>query len=119
MQRSSGGWGVVAVTKGVPPVGVEPTLGTLLGGRPLPLGYGGEKNSPGCTYSIHASRSANAKRYQFALNRMNCAHSVAGRRAPLGRLRRATTRTPAAGTTKTPLLCLLPLRRYRPHCARG
>ena len=26
---------------GVPPVGVEPTLGTLLGGRPLPLGYGG------------------------------------------------------------------------------
>jgi hypothetical protein len=23
------------------PVGVEPTLGTLLGGRPLPLGYGG------------------------------------------------------------------------------
>jgi len=26
----------------VPPVGVEPTLGTLLGGRPLPLGYGGE-----------------------------------------------------------------------------
>ena len=25
----------------VPPVGVEPTLGTLLGGRPLPLGYGG------------------------------------------------------------------------------
>src|SRR5262249_47498647 len=41
MQRSFGGWGVVAVTKGVPPVGVEPTLGTLLGGRPLPLGYGG------------------------------------------------------------------------------
>ena len=28
-------------TVGVPPVGVEPTLGTLLGGRPLPLGYGG------------------------------------------------------------------------------
>jgi hypothetical protein len=25
----------------VPPVGLEPTLGTLLGGRPLPLGYGG------------------------------------------------------------------------------
>ena len=25
----------------VPPVGVEPTLGALLGGRPLPLGYGG------------------------------------------------------------------------------
>jgi hypothetical protein len=25
----------------VPPVGVEPTLGTLLGGQPLPLGYGG------------------------------------------------------------------------------
>jgi hypothetical protein len=30
----------VACTR-VPPVGVEPTLGTLLGGRPLPLGYGG------------------------------------------------------------------------------
>src|SRR6516162_10320938 len=26
----------------------------------------GEKNSPGCTYSIRALRSANAKRYQFA-----------------------------------------------------
>ncbi len=26
---------------GVPPVGFEPTLRTLLGGRPLPLGYGG------------------------------------------------------------------------------
>ena len=25
----------------VPPVGVEPTLWTLLGGRPLPLGYEG------------------------------------------------------------------------------
>ena len=25
----------------VPPVGLEPTLRTLLGGRPLPLGYGG------------------------------------------------------------------------------
>ncbi len=25
----------------VPPVGFEPTLRTLLGGRPLPLGYGG------------------------------------------------------------------------------
>src|SRR6185437_11275062 len=33
--------GVVAAPRGVPPVGVEPTLGTLLGGRPLPLGYGG------------------------------------------------------------------------------
>src|SRR5215469_10352577 len=33
--------GIVAGTRGVPPVGVEPTLGTLLGGRPLPLGYGG------------------------------------------------------------------------------
>src|ERR1022692_661313 len=29
------------LTCSVPPVGVEPTLGTLLGGRPLPLGYGG------------------------------------------------------------------------------
>src|SRR6516164_2267141 len=30
----------------VPPVGVEPTLGTLLGGRPLPLGYGGATRIP-------------------------------------------------------------------------
>ena len=30
----------------VPPVGVEPTLGTLLGGRPLPLGYGGFMRIP-------------------------------------------------------------------------
>src|SRR5215831_21319483 len=96
VQRNSRG-GVVAGTRGVPPVGVEPTLGTLLGGRPLPLGYGGwvmiprpvrdhscsgewgEKNSLRFTYSIHAPRSANAKRYQFALLWMNCAHSVAGR----------------------------------------
>src|ERR1022692_1769373 len=34
-----GSLGTVCTT--VPPVGVEPTLGTLLGGRPLPLGYGG------------------------------------------------------------------------------
>ena len=32
---------VRGLEKRVPPVGVEPTLGTLLGGRPLPLGYGG------------------------------------------------------------------------------
>jgi len=32
---------VQGVDTDVPPVGVEPTLGTLLGGRPLPLGYGG------------------------------------------------------------------------------
>jgi hypothetical protein len=30
----------------VPPVGVEPTLWTLLGGRPLPLGYGGDHIIP-------------------------------------------------------------------------
>jgi hypothetical protein len=30
----------------VPPVGLEPTLGTLLGGRPLPLGYGGKAMIP-------------------------------------------------------------------------
>ena len=33
--------GAVLAIESVPPVGVEPTLGTLLGGRPLPLGYGG------------------------------------------------------------------------------
>ena len=36
--------GSLLVARGVPPVGVEPTLGTLLGGRPLPLGYGGGPN---------------------------------------------------------------------------
>ena len=41
IQQSFKRLGVVAGTRGVPPVGVEPTLGTLLGGRPLPLGYGG------------------------------------------------------------------------------
>ena len=30
----------------VPPVGLEPTLPTLLGGSPLPLGYGGAKIVP-------------------------------------------------------------------------
>lgn len=34
-------WDIVSYPESVPPVGVEPTLGTLLGGRPLPLGYGG------------------------------------------------------------------------------
>src|SRR6516165_233868 len=38
-RRRRGGFSQLPV--GVPPVGVEPTLGTLLGGRPLPLGYGG------------------------------------------------------------------------------
>ena len=39
---SSAAGRVFAATRmGVPPVGVEPTRGTLLGGRPLPLGYGG------------------------------------------------------------------------------
>src|SRR5215475_7996198 len=106
MQRSSGGWGVVAVRGGVPPVGVEPTLGTLLGGRPLPLGYGGWVMIPRPVRTILARanrerkirpgshiqfmlpdpppRSANAKRYQFALRWKNCAHSVAGQRALLG-----------------------------------
>jgi hypothetical protein len=34
-------WDIVSYPESVPPVGVEPTLRTLLGGRPLPLGYGG------------------------------------------------------------------------------
>src|SRR5271166_129989 len=37
----SSGLGPRPSRSSVPPVGVEPTLGTLLGGRPLPLGYGG------------------------------------------------------------------------------
>ena len=36
----------------VPPVGVEPTLGTLLGGRPLPLGYGGVAMIPRALVTI-------------------------------------------------------------------
>ena len=38
---------------GVPPVGVEPTLGTLLGGRPLPLGYGGSEMIPRAVHIMH------------------------------------------------------------------
>jgi hypothetical protein len=85
---------------GVPPVGVEPTLGTLLGGRPLPLGYGGavmipppvrtilaranrgEKNPPGYTYSIRCPRSPNAQRYHFAGACIHCALSVVTLRRP-------------------------------------
>src|SRR5215475_16228141 len=87
---------------GVPPVGVEPTLGTLLGGRPLPLGYGGWVMIPRAVGTILAQAnrgrkirlgshiqfmcpgSTNAKRYQSAVIRMNCAHSVAGQWALLG-----------------------------------
>src|ERR1700727_1533806 len=39
--RTSSGALMSRLTCYVPPVGFEPTLGTLLGGRPLPLGYGG------------------------------------------------------------------------------
>ena len=41
-------------SSGVPPVGVEPTLGTLLGGRPLPLGYGGSEMIPRAVRIMHA-----------------------------------------------------------------
>src|SRR5215472_5824988 len=43
----------VQATRGVPPVGVEPTLGTLLGGRPLPLGYGGSEMIPRAVQITH------------------------------------------------------------------
>src|SRR6516162_1116582 len=39
MQRCQKSGGSLQWRGGVPPVGDEQTLGTLLGGRPLPLGY--------------------------------------------------------------------------------
>src|SRR5690242_8354481 len=51
----------VAVMTGVPPVGVEPTLGTLLGGRPLPLGYGGWVMIPRSVQSILAQTNGGRK----------------------------------------------------------
>src|SRR5215471_9885564 len=55
--------GVAAGTRGVPPVGVEPTLGTLLGGRPLPLGYGGWVMIPRAVRTIlaRANRGRNIR----------------------------------------------------------
>src|SRR6516225_7561370 len=53
--------GGVAGTVGVPPVGVEPTLGTLLGGRPLPLGYGGWVMIPRSVRSILAQANGGRK----------------------------------------------------------
>src|SRR5579859_8038307 len=46
---------------GVPPVGVEPTLGTLLGGRPLPLGYGGWVMIPRSVRTILAQANGGRK----------------------------------------------------------
>ena len=46
---------------GVPPVGVEPTLGTLLGGRPLPLGYGGWVMIPRLVRTILAQANRGRK----------------------------------------------------------
>src|SRR5690348_15705875 len=46
---------------GVPPVGVEPTLGTLLGGRPLPLGYGGWVMIPRLVRAILAQPNGGRK----------------------------------------------------------
>src|SRR5262252_5346810 len=51
----------LAGTTGVPPVGVEPTLGTLLGGRPLPLGYGGWVMIPRPVRSILAQANGERK----------------------------------------------------------
>src|SRR5690349_13294719 len=48
-------------TRGVPPVGVEPTLGTLLGGRPLPLGYGGWVMIPRSVRTILAQANGGRK----------------------------------------------------------
>src|SRR5215470_7139295 len=48
-------------TKGVFLVGVESTLGTLLGGRPLPLGYGGWVMIPRSVRSILAQTNGGRK----------------------------------------------------------
>src|SRR5260370_22932263 len=61
MQRCRGFRGVDAGTRGVPPVGVEPTLGTLLGGRPLPLGYGGWVMIPRSVRTILAQANRGRK----------------------------------------------------------
>src|SRR5581483_3695380 len=78
----------------VPPVGVEPTLGTLLGGRPLPLGYGGwdmiprsvrtilaqpngeEKASAQFRHPIPRLGPVNAKRYHYRLIYKDCTQRV-------------------------------------------
>src|SRR6266581_4618088 len=54
-------WGSLQVVRGVPPVGVEPTLGTLLGGRPLPLGYGGWVMIPRSVRTILAQANRGRK----------------------------------------------------------
>ena len=53
--------GSLLVARGVPPVGVEPTLGTLLGGRPLPLGYGGWVMIPRSVRTILAQANGGRK----------------------------------------------------------
>src|SRR5215469_74019 len=102
----------------VPPVGVEPTLGTLLGGRPLPLGYGGWVMIPrppliirgrplgwrklplSCIYSILRS-CANAERNHIALTRLWCVQRVIIRGRP-NRL------TPGGRRSLSPQICPLP-----------
>ena len=60
----------IALTK-VPPVGFEPTLRTLLGGRPLPLGYGGVLNNSAISYLFLKRRVLTRPRNMahFPLNR--------------------------------------------------
>src|SRR5262249_56779152 len=53
--------GLSQLPMGVPPVGVEPTLGTLLGGRPLPLGYGGWVMIPRLVRTILAQANRGRK----------------------------------------------------------
>jgi hypothetical protein len=58
---SSAAEGFSQLPMGVPPVGVEPTLGTLLGGRPLPLGYGGWVMIPRLVRTILAQANRERK----------------------------------------------------------
>ena len=98
---------------GVPPVGVEPTLGTLLGGRPLPLGYGGWVMIPRLVRTILAQANRGRKNHpsaqiQFTAPRPRmrsvtnlpnfCIHralSVAARRRAVGPSRLRTGRSAA------------------------
>ena len=66
-------------------------------------GEWGEKTSPGCTYSIHAPPGNECEALPIYLD--------------LEKLR--TQRSRAVGASRTPRLCLAPLRRFRPPGGHG
>src|SRR6516165_2055812 len=118
-QRSFARRGVVAGALGVPPVGVEPTLGTLLGGRPLPLGYGGWVMIPRPVLSILARGHGGRKirpgsHMQFMATIRECeALPIC-----LGLAKLRTQRSQSAATG-APRRCVAPAPRTRPRGARG